>query len=318
MTRFILRRLALSIVTLFILLVIIFSITNVFPGDPARAIAGPLATEPQVEAVRERIGSGDPLREQFGRLLEQTLTFFDGVDSFESQKPVRDQVLPALGRSSLLVLVGLTMTVPLSIFGGLVAARRKNTTTDRAIVTLGLASSAIPDFVSGVILQYVIGVKLGWFPALADAPSGSGILTTLEHLVLPGLTIVVVYFGYIARITRAGAIESMESDYARTAALKGLSNQQVVRGHVLRNALQPTVAVVGTQMGYLFGGLVGIEVIFDYSGLGGLIVNAATGRDLPLLQAGVIVVAVVFMLSTLMADLLIAWMNPRTRLTETT
>jgi len=315
MTRFVLRRLALSVVTLFILLVIIFSITNVFPGDPARSIAGQLATQPQIDAVRERIGSGDPLTTQFWRFLRQTVSFFDGVDSFESQKPVRDQVFPALGRSSLLVGVGLAMTIPLSIAGGLIAARRKDTVSDRAIVTLGLASSAIPDFVSGVIIQYLIGVQLGWFPALADAPSGSGLFKTLEHLILPGLTIVVVYFGYIARITRAGAVEALESDYARTASLKGLSAPSVISRHVLRNALQPTVAVVGTQMGYPFGGLVGIEVIFDYSGLGGLIVNAVTSRDLPLLQAGVIVVAVIFMMATLLADLLIAWMNPRARLT---
>lgn len=316
MTRFILRRLALSLVTLFILVVIVFSITNVFPGDAARAIAGQLATEPQVEAVRERIGSDDPLITQFGRLLGDTATFFSGAESFETQKSVRSTVFPALGRSALLVAVGLTLTIPLSILGGLVAARRKDSAADRAIVTVGLASSAIPDFVSGVILQYVVAVQLGWLPSLADAPRGSGPFTTLEHLILPALTITVVYFGYIARITRAGAIEALESDYTRTAYLKGLSDQRVVQRHVLRNALQPTVAVIGTQMGYLFGGLVGIEVIFDYSGLGGLIVNAAVDRDLPILQAGVILVAIIFMLATLAADLLIAWMNPRARVTE--
>lgn len=316
MLRFILRRLALSVVTLFIVVMIVFAITNVFPGDPAQSIAGQLASPEQVELVRERIGSDDPLTTQFGRLIEQTVTFFSGVDSFTTQEPVRDVVFPALGRSALLVGLGLALTIPLSILGGLFAARRRDSVADRTIVTVGLASSAIPDFVTAVILQYLIGVKLGWFPAVASSPGEGELFTGFGDLVLPALTIVVVYFGYIARVTRAGSIEALESDYVRTAHMKGLSEPKVIRRHVLRNALQPTVAVIGTQMGYLFGGLVGIEFIFAYSGLGGLIVGAANDRDLPLLQAGVILVAIIFMIATLVADLLIAWMNPRARLTE--
>ena len=166
-----------------------------------------------------------------------------------------------------------------------------------------------------MILQYIIGVRLGWLPALAP-DDDDAFLTKIHGLILPALTIVFVYFGYIARMTRAGTIQAYDSDYTRTAYMKGLSDGQVVRGHVLRNALQPTVAVVGTQMGYLFGGLVGIERIFNYNGLGLTILNAALKKDLPLLQAGVIMVAIIFMLATLTADLLIAWMNPRARLAE--
>ncbi len=316
MLRFILRRLALSVVTLFIVVMIVFAITNVFPGDPAQTIAGQLASEAQVEEVRERIGSNDPLSTQFGRLIKQTVTFFSGVDSFKTQEPVREVVFPALGRSALLVGLGLAMTIPLSILGGLFAARRRDSIADRSVVTVGLASSAIPDFVTAVILQYLIGVKLGWFPAIASSPGKGEIFTGFGDLVLPALTIVIVYFGYIARVTRAGSIEALESDYVRTAHMKGLSESKVIRRHVLRNALQPTVAVIGTQMGYLFGGLVGIEFIFAYSGLGGVIVGAANERDLPLLQSGVILVAIIFMVATLLSDLLIAWMNPRARLTE--
>jgi len=316
MLRFILRRLALSVVTLFIVVMIVFAITNVFPGDPAQTIAGQLASEAQVEEVRERIGSNDPLSTQFGRLIKQTVTFFSGVDSFKTQEPVREVVFPALGRSALLVGLGLAMTIPLSILGGLFAARRRDSIADRSVVTVGLASSAIPDFVTAVILQYLIGVKLGWFPAIASSPGKGEIFTGFGDLVLAALTIVIVYFGYIARVTRAGSIEALESDYVRTAHMKGLSESKVIRRHVLRNALQPTVAVIGTQMGYLFGGLVGIEFIFAYSGLGGVIVGAANERDLPLLQSGVILVAIIFMVATLLSDLLIAWMNPRARLTE--
>jgi peptide/nickel transport system permease protein len=210
----------------------------------------------------------------------------------------------------------LLLTIPLSIVGGVIAGRNRDTLTDRSIVTFGIAGTAIPDFVTAVILQYVIAVRLGWLPALAP-DDDDPFFTKIHGLILPALTIVFVYFGYIARMTRAGTIQAYESDYTRTAYMKGLSDGQVVRGHVLRNALQPTVAVVGTQMGYLFGGLVGIERIFNYNGLGLMILNAALKQDLPLLQAGVIMVAIIFMLATLAADLIIAWMNPRARLAVT-
>jgi peptide/nickel transport system permease protein len=315
MLRYILRRVALSLVTLFILLIIVFMISNVFPGDPARVIAGPFASEPTVEAIRDRIGSDDPPLTQFGRLLVDTVTF-DFGESFERQAPVREIVFPALRRSALLVGFALLLTIPLSIVGGVIAGRNRDTLTDRSIVTFGIAGTAIPDFVTAVILQYVIAVRLGWLPALAP-DDDDPFFTKIHGLILPALTIVFVYFGYIARMTRAGTIQAYESDYTRTAYMKGLSDGQVVRGHVLRNALQPTVAVVGTQMGYLFGGLVGIERIFNYNGLGLMILNAALKQDLPLLQAGVIMVAIIFMLATLAADLIIAWMNPRARLAVT-
>ena len=239
---------------------------------------------------------------------------FDFGDSFELDTPVRGLLFPALGRSALLVAFALGLTIPLSITGGVIAARKKDTIIDRTIVTVGVASAAIPEFVSGILLQYVIGIQLGWFPAIADPPDGAGFFTQVNHLVLPALAIVLVYFGYIARVARAGTIEAVEADYTRTAYMKGLSNRQVVNGHILRNSLQPTVAVIGTQVGYLFGGLVALEVLFNYRGLGNLILRAAQKQDLAVLQAGIVTVAIIFMFATLAADVTIAWMNPRARL----
>jgi peptide/nickel transport system permease protein len=296
-----------------ILLTVVFLITSVFPSDPGRQLAGPFATQETVDSINERIGANDPKLTQFGRLLKNAVTFQFG-DSFQYDRPVSGLLFPALGRSAKLVVLGLALTIPLSVAGGILAARRKDTLVDRSIVTLGLASSSIPDFVSGVVLQYVIGVKLGWLPALATAPAGANIFTQMYHQLLPALAIVVVYFGYIARMTRAGTIQALSSDYTRTAYMKGLTNRQVISRHVLRNALQPTVAVIGTQIGYLFGGLIALEIIFNYQGLGNLIFNAATIQDFPLLQAGVVLVAIIFMFCTLAADLIIAWMNPRARI----
>ena len=311
MLGFVIRRLLLSIITLVILITIVFLITAVFPDDPGRSLAGPFASQQVVDSINERIGANDPKLEQYARLVKNTITF-DFGDSFQFNKPVSETLFPALGRSSKLVALGLIMTLPLALMGGIIAARRKDTLLDRGIVTLGLASSSIPEFVSGVALQYLLAVKLGWFEAVA-APN-RGFFGELKFLVLPALAIVIVYFGYIARIARAGTIQALDSDYTRTAYMKGLSSRDVIRKHVLRNSLQPTVAVVGTQIGYLFGGLVGLEVIFNYQGLGNLIYNAAREQDYPMLQAGVILVAIIFMVCTLIADLIIAWMNPRARL----
>ena len=314
MLRFALRRAGLALVTLLILVAIIFLLTRVFPSDPARQLAGPFAPQERVDAIAEANGFNDPLITQFGRLLKSVVTF-DYGDSFSSPgESVVSLVMPALGKSAQLVFVGLFLTLPLAIVGGIIAARKKDTLLDRTIVTLGIASASIPEFVSGVLLQYILGVRLGWFPAISNAPDDAGFLTTLDYLVLPALAIVIVYFGYIARITRAGTIAALEADYTRTAFMKGLTTSQVMRKHVLRNSLQPTVAVTGTQIGYLFGGLVGLEIVFNYPGLGRLTFTAATKQDFPLLTACVITVAVIFMITTLLADLIIAWMNPRARL----
>jgi peptide/nickel transport system permease protein len=325
MLRFALRRLLLAIVTLFILIVVIFILTRAFPGDPAQRIAGPFAAQERVEEVRETLGLDESLPTQFVNLLGDTVTFDFGNSFANPDQTVVETIRPALWRSTKLVMLALVMTLPISILGGIVAARKKDTLVDRSIVTLGLASASIPEFVSGVILQYILGVRLksesgifglktDFFPAVAIVPEDAGIFTEIRYLLLPALAIVFVYFGYIARVTRAGTISALDADYSRTAFMKGLSTRKVVSRHVLRNALQPTVAVTGTQVGYLFGGLVGLEIVFEYNGLGRLILTSATLPDFPVLQAGVLVIAIIFMFTTLFADLLIAYMNPRARL----
>lgn len=314
MLNFVLRRLALSIVTLFLIILIVFSLTRVFPSDPAQQLAGPFASEERVARLTENLGLDDPLPTQFGRLLLDVVTLDFGESFSQPGVAVIDLVRPALWNSTKLVILALLLTLPISIIGGIIAARRKDTVIDRSIVSFGLASASIPDFVSGVLLQFVIGVQLGWLPATSNAPANASFFSELEFILLPAIAILFVYFGYIARITRAGAITALESDYTRTAYMKGLSTREVVRKHVLKNALQPTVAVTGTQMGYLFGGLVGLELVFNYPGLGNLILKAATAPDFPLLQTSVLVVAIIFMIATLAADMIIAWMNPRARL----
>jgi peptide/nickel transport system permease protein len=312
MARYVTRRVMLSIITLWLIVTIVFVIVSVLPGNVGRQLAGPFAPQETVDQINERLGTDDPLPTQYVRLLKNTVTF-DFGDSFQQNRPVSEVLGDAFFRSAKLVVLALIMTIPLAVAAGVFAARRKNKLADRSIVTLGLASSSIPDFVSGVVLVYVFGVLLGWFPTRAQPPNGAGFFTQLHHLFLPALALTIVYFGYIARITRVGMIKALDADYTRTATMKGLSNRQILHRHVLRNGLQPTVAVIGIQIGYLFGSLVALEIIFSYPGMGSTIFNAASRNDLPVLEAAVILVGIIYMLTTLAADLTIAWMNPRAR-----
>jgi len=313
MTRWLLRRLFLSLITLWLLASIVFVIANVLPNDVGRTILGPFAPQATVDALNERLGTNDPILEQYIRSMTNLVTLNFG-DSFQSRQPVLPLILGAVGRSGLLALFALLLTIPIAIAAGLYAARRRDRRADRAIVLLGVTLSSIPEFVVGTFLVVVIGVQLRWFPVTARPQDGADPITILSHLFMPALAMALVYFGYIARMSRAGTIEVLDSDYVRTATMKGLTTGQTMRRHVLRNALVPTVAVIGVQIGYLFGGIIGVEKVFNYNGMGQVMLFAAQRKDIPVLTAGAIIIGVVYMLATLAADLIIAWMNPRARL----
>jgi peptide/nickel transport system permease protein len=313
MARWLLRRLALSLVTLWLLATIVFIIANVLPNDVGRTILGPFAPQATVDALNERLGTNDPILEQYARSMTNLVTLNFG-DSFQSRQPVLPLILGAVGRSGLLAIFALLLTIPIAIAAGLFAARRRDRRADRTIVLLGVTLSSIPEFVVGTFLVVVIGVQLRWFPVTARPQEGADPITILSHLFMPALAMAVVYFGYIARMSRAGTIEVLESDYVRTATMKGLTTGQTMRRHVLRNALVPTVAVIGVQIGYLFGGIIGVEKVFNYNGMGQVMLFAAQRKDIPVLTAGAIIIGIVYMLATLTADLIIAWMNPRARL----
>jgi peptide/nickel transport system permease protein len=311
--RFLLKRLGLALITLFLLSVIVFAISTVLPGNVGRAVLGPFATQESVDALNEQLGTDRSVLTQYvdwaGGLLQGDLG-----TSLTKQVPARDLLGPALANSLKLALVAFLICVPLSILGGVIAGLRYGKLTDKSITVAGISLAAMPDFVSGIVLILVFGIWLKWLPVTAQWDEGASVLTQVKYLLLPAMTLTVVLFGYIARITRAGMIEALESDYARTAYLKGLPSAVVVRRHLLRNALLPTIAVVAVQIGYLVGGLVAVEFLFNYQGIGALILEAARGKDLPLLTAGILVVGTVYLVVTLVADILYALLNPRIRL----
>ena len=312
MTRFLLKRLGLAVITLFLLSVIVFAVSTVLPGNVGRAVLGPFATQESVDALNEQLGANRSIFVQYtdwaGGLLHGDLG-----TSLTKQVPAWDLLRPALSNSFKLAFVAFIICVPLSILGGVIAGLRYGRPTDKGITIAGISFAAMPEFVTGIILILVFAIWLGWLPVTAQWEEGANVLTQFKYLLLPALTLTLVLFGYIARITRASMIEALDSDYARTAYLKGLPSSVVVRKHVLRNALLPTIAVIAVQVGYLVGGLVVVEVLFNYQGIGLLIYEAARQKDLPLLTAGVLVVGIVYLVVTLIADILYAVLNHRIR-----
>ena len=313
MARFIAKRVALGLVTLWLLSVIVFFMANVLPGNVARRVLGPFASPTAVAALNHQLGTDRPLVTQYVDQMKGYLSGDMGT-TVATRQPVSDVLWPALGRSAKLAILAFLIVVPLSIVGGVFAALHQGSFRDRVITVGGLSATAVPDFVWAVLLLIVFSLGLGLFPSTAAYPSGAGVLTQIKYLLLPSFCLVFVLFGYIARMARAGTIESLDADYTRTAVIKGLPQRTVMRRHVLRNSLLPTIAVIATQVGYLMGGLVTIELIFNYQGIGQMIFRAATQKDFPSLEAAVLVVGVVFLVSTLIADILYSFLNPRVRL----
>jgi peptide/nickel transport system permease protein len=312
MARFLLKRLGLATITLFLLTIIVFFGAQVLPGNVARRILGHSADQRAVDNLNHALGTDKPLIVQYWNWISHFFRGDLGL-SYSYHVPVSSLIGNALEHSLKLAALAFVMVVPLAIIGGVIAALKRDRVVDRAITLTGLSLAVVPEFVTGIILILVFALWISVFPVSALAPEGAGVLTQLRYLVLPALTLVILLFGYIARITRAGTIESLDADYTRTAVLKGLSRRTVIRRHVLRNSLLPTIAVVATQTGYLIGGLVVIETLFNYPGMGKLIFTAADQKDFPLLESAVLIVGIVYLVATLLADVAYSLLNPRIR-----
>ena len=313
MATYILKRLGLAIITLFLLSLIVFFAGQVLPGDPGRAILGNLAAPSAVSALDHQLGVDRPLVVQYFSWVGNLLHGNMGT-SYQYRSPVEPFVQAALLNSLKLAALAFIVVVPLGISGGVLAALNAGRATDRVISVVGLSAATVPEFVSGIVVIVIFAVGLKVLPVSASAGQGASAASQFQHLILPAIPLVFVLFGYIARMARAGTIEALDSDYTRTATLKGLRRTVVIRRHVLRNSLLPTITVIATQTGYLIGGLVVVETLFNYQGIGNLIYRAATAKDFPMLEAGVLVIGVVYMVATLLADLLNTQLNPRLRL----
>ena len=312
MGRFIAKRLGLSLVTLFLVSVIVFAISDVLPGDVGRAILGRSATDAQVAQLDQQLGYDKPLPARYWKLVSGYATGDWGTSPVLNTE-VRPLVLRRFGNSLILAAFAFALIVPFSIFMGIVAALHHGRWADRAISIGGLSLIALPEFVTGVILLVVFAVQLGWFPSSSSVPTASPV-DWFRQLLLPSIPLMCVLFGYIARMARAGTVDALRADYTRTATLKGLPRRTVVRKHVLRNSLLPTISVVSVQIGYLVGGLVVVETLFAYPGIGSLAYDSVQANDITVIESIVLFTAVLYMLSNLVADILYAALNPRVRL----
>jgi peptide/nickel transport system permease protein len=312
MIQFVLRRLGLAGITLGLASVIVYVGAALIPGDIGRDVLGPYATQQAVDVYDRQLGLDRPIVVRYGDWLSHFVRGDLGI-SYQYKVPVADLLGPAMLNSFKLAAFAMVMIIPISILGGVIAALRRDRLADRVISFVGLSMTAIPEFVSGVVLITVFGIWAKVVPVTAAAPPGAGILTQLDHLILPAASLALVYFGYLSRMARAGVIEALDADFTRTARLNGLALATVIRRHVLRNALLPTVSVIATQVGFVLGGLVVIETVFNYNGLGQRLYVAALNKDYVVMQSGAMVTGVIIVTCTLLGDITLACLDPRIR-----
>jgi len=271
MTRYILRRLGLLLVTILLTSMLIFAITQLLPGDIARIILGREAGEQALEALREQLGLNDPVIVQYGRWLVNLLKG-DWGNSFSTDTEIFPLVMGRLRNSLMLTAMIFTLSIPLALFLGTISGLNEEKPIDLLISMTSLSLVGLPEFVTGLILIQVTAIDLGWFPANSSIPMQASFGEAFPMLILPALTATLVLLAYITRLTRAGVIEELKKPYVRTAMLKGLPHPSVIRRHVLRNALLPTITVIAISFGWMVSGLIVIENVFNYPGLGRLVI----------------------------------------------
>ena len=313
MVRFITRRLILIVLTLFVISLAIFVITQVLPGDVAQMILGRGATPQDVETLRHQLGLDQPAYLQY-------LDWVGGIvrgdlgDSLYQQRPIAGILQDRLVNSLILAVFSFLAAIPSAVLVGIWAGTHRDSRGDRVMTTGSMVAMSLPEFVTGMILIIIFSSVLSLLPSSSIILPGTTPLTRPQILVMPALTLTGVMFGYIMRMTRANVIEVMQSNYVRAAILKGLSMRRVIYRHVVPNAMLPTISIIASSIGWLLGGLIVVEVVFAYPGLGRLLLGAISTRDLPLLQAVTLIIAVTYTLSNLVADLSYAAIDRRVRL----
>jgi peptide/nickel transport system permease protein len=307
------RRLVYLLITALVTSILIFSITQLLPGDVARVILGREAGEAALEDLRQELGLNQPAYMQYFDWLSRFVQG-DWGRSFSTRSDVFPVVMERMGNSLYLAGFTLALSVPLAIILGVIAGLRENSFLDGLISISSLAFVGLPEFVTGLVLIQVFALDLRLLPASSTLPTDATFLEMLPSLILPAVTATLVLLAYITRLTRAEVIEEVKKPYVRTARLKGLPRSTVIFKHILRNALLPTITVIAISFGWLISGLIVIENVFNYPGLGRLLVFAINRRDLPIVQAVAMITVFSFALANLIADLLYGALNPRIRL----
>ncbi len=305
MGRYLTQRFLVTIPVVLGVTVAVFSMLHAVPGDPIRMMLGEFQTSPeQVAQLKSQLHLDEPLPQQYGRFIAGAVQGDLGY-SIRSKRPVLDEILDNLPSTLMLTLVGLSIAVLFGMTLGVFAAIKQNTWGDVSAMIMAMLGVSMPSFWLGLLLIFTFSLRLGWFPATG----GGGI----DHLVLPALTLGLGASAIIARLTRSTMLEVLRQDYITTARAKGLPGSIVILRHALRNALIPTVTILGLQFGQLLAGTVVIETVFGRPGIGRLIVGAILEKDFPLVQGIVLFIAIAYVLINLAVDLLYAVLDPRIR-----
>ena len=304
MTNYLFRRLLGLLPTLLIVAVLIFMFLHLLPGDPARLAAGPDADTETVELVRRDLGLDLPLHEQFVRYFSHALRRDFGT-SIRTKRPVASEIGARFAPTFWLTVTAMSWSVLIGLALGMVSAVWRNRWPDRVGMTLAVSGISFPAFALGMLLMQIFSVQLGWLPTVgADS---------WKHYILPSLTLGAGVAAVMARFTRSSFINILKEDYVRTARAKGLNETVVVAKHAFRNALIPIVTMMGLQFGFLLGGSIVVEVVFNWPGMGRLLVDAVDMRDYPIIQGLVLLFSLEFILINLAVDVLYAVINPTIR-----
>ena len=311
---FILRRLLLGVVVLILVSILVFLATQALPGDPARAILGRQATPASLAALRRQLHLNRPVIDQYWTWVTGLLHGNLGT-SLAAQEPVTTLLSPRLVNSGVLVALAAVLSIPLSIAIGAYAALKREKVFDQTSSNLLLALAALPEFVVALLLVIVFATTVfrGFLPAISTIPPGSRPWNNWVALVLPTITLVLVVAPYVARIMRASMIEVLESDYVEMARLKGLPERTVLVRHALPNALGPVFQVIALNLAYLAGGIIVIEYVFNYAGIGSAVQESVVNHDLPVIQALAMLIAAVYVILNLLADVATILVTPRLR-----
>lgn len=312
MTAYIIRRLLLLIPVLLIVGVIVFTLIHLTPGDPASVMLGPDATNEQKEALREQLGLNEPFFVQFVNWFWDALRLDFGESLFIGE-PVTTALRDRAQPTGLLTLYALTLSVLIAIPAGVVAAVRRNSFVDRALMVMSISGAAVPGFFLGILLILLFAVILGWLPAGGYVDIQDDPREHFKHMILPTFALGFAAAGLLARVVRSTMLDVLNEDYVRTAYAKGLGGRSVVVGHAFRNALIPVITLIGITMAGMLGGAVVIESVFNLPGMGRLLVQSVTRRDFPVVQAAVLVIATIEVLVMLLVDILYVYVDPRIR-----
>jgi peptide/nickel transport system permease protein len=312
MLRFLTRRLTFMALTLLIVSMVIFAVTELLPGDVAVMILGNEATDETLQMLRTQLGLDQPAPQRYWNWLTGAAQG-DFGESLRMRTEVGPLVLERLKNSMALAGLALVIGVPVALGLGIIAGLRKDRPADKAIATITLLGISVPEFVIGSVLIILFASVWPILPATSLIDPKANPLENMRFLILPALTLVFVTLAHLARMTRASVIRVMRTDYVRTAMLKGVPRTQVILRHVLPNALLPSITIIAINVGWMIGGLIVVETVFGYPGLGQLMVFAVTNRDVPLVQAVALMVAMIYAVANLGADVLYAALNPRIR-----